>query len=684
MGAESDQSSIAGYEALLMVSKAISSHRNLTDLFAAITTELRRVAQFDGIVIMQDGPGPREIRWHVSQFAGQSIAKMPESISDDDICRVVLQTQKPMVVQSVESEVHFPQSLSRLEQAGVQSFCMLPLTTARRRLGVLGLASKRIGAYLNTDLRFLSAVADQTALAIDATLHLDEIRAVQADLKGSRERLKLLLDINNSVISNLDLRQVFLSISSNLRSALRCDAVGLALPARGSLKLEGYVLDFPDGQNLFTERSPVPPFMQQVFDSGIPLRQASWEGDLADSRVRRAGIHVGCHVPVQNGSQTLGVLTLGRRDPVQFSDEDLNLLRDIGIQVALAIQNALAYEQIGELKEQLAREKVYLENEIRTELNFEEIIGRSEPIARVLKQVETVAPTDSTVVIYGETGTGKELLARAVHSLSSRSKKPFVKLNCAAIPAGLLESELFGHERGAFTGAVSQRIGRFELANEGTVFLDEIGELPLELQPKLLRVLQEGEFERLGSSHTTHTNARLIAATNRDLLAMVAEQKFRADLYYRLNVFPLHVPLLRERREDIPLLVRHFVQHHARRMSRRIETIPSETMKALTEYAWPGNIRELQNLIERAVILSPGPVLNVHPGDLRTQSASPEGTAGIQSMEESERKHILRALDAANWVLGGPKGAAALLGLKRTTLQGRMAKLGITRGRGQQ
>ncbi len=315
-----------------------------------------------------------------------------------------------------------------------------------------------------------------------------------------------------------------------------------------------------------------------------------------------------------------------------------------------------------------------------SELNFEEIVGRSSALRSVLQEIETVAPTDSTVLIYGETGTGKELIARAIHNLSARGRSSFVKLNCAAIPTGLLESEMFGHEKGAFTGAVAQRIGRFELASRGTVFLDEIGEIPLELQPKLLRVLQEREFERLGSSRTLRTDARLIAATNRDLGSMVEEQKFRADLFYRLNVFPAHVPALRERQDDIPLLVRHFVQQFARRMNKAVDTVPTETMNALVRYHWPGNIRELQNLVERAVILSTGPILKVPLNDLQAPPA-PAAARRIPTLQEAERRHILEALDASNWVISGPNGAAASLGLKRSTLQSRMDKLGIRRAR---
>jgi formate hydrogenlyase transcriptional activator len=347
----------------------------------------------------------------------------------------------------------------------------------------------------------------------------------------------------------------------------------------------------------------------------------------------------------------------------------------------------MAFNEVSELKDKLALEKLYLEDEIRTELKFEEIVGKSEAIRRVLQQVETVAPTDSTVLIYGETGTGKELIARALHNLGARHSNPFVKLNCAAIPTGLLESELFGHERGAFTGAITQRVGRFELANRGTMFLDEIGEVPLELQPKLLRVLQEREFERLGSTRTLRTDARLIAATNRDLEALVKDQKFRSDLYYRLNVFPVRIPSLRERPDDIPLLVRHFVQQLSRRLGKSIDTIASETMSALVRYPWPGNIRELQNVIERAVILTTGPVLRVQVDELhasepeRPVPTSLPAAPPVQNMraalDEVERQQILAALEKANWIVAGPNGAAAILGMKRSTLQSRMQKLGI-------
>ena len=389
-----------------------------------------------------------------------------------------------------------------------------------------------------------------------------------------------------------------------------------------------------------------------------------------------------CSLPLVSHGRILGSLDLGRARAVAFTEDEVEFLVQIANQVAIAVDNAIAYGEIADLKNELAQEKLYLESEIRSEMNFAEIVGNSPAIRAVLGQVETVAPSDSTVLLLGETGTGKELMARAIHERSRRQSHAFVKLNCAAIPMGLLESEMFGHEQGAFTGAVAQRVGRFELANGGTIFLDEIGEIPLELQPKLLRVLQEREFERLGSSRTLHTDARLIAATNCDLQGMVDEKKFRADLYYRLNVFPVFIPPLRERQEDIPMLVSHFTQLFAHRVNKKIETIPTGTMQALVRYSWPGNIRELQNVIERAVLVSNGPVLKVPLSDLKSRAAvappaatTPanfvlkEGAQPIRDvLEDVERKQITAALEQSRWIVAGPNGAAARLGLKRSTL----------------
>jgi formate hydrogenlyase transcriptional activator len=554
-----------------------------------------------------------------------------------------------------------------------------------RRLGTLGFGSKHPGAHSDEEVRFLALVADQVALAIDDALNFEASRRARGELQREKDRLKLLLDLNNSVVSNLELRDLLRAVAASLRRVMKCDAVAVALPDAESRQLRVYAQDFPEGKGFVQEESLIPiegSAPGAAFRTGKPIVVNSLDlmaGRYPESGPAEAeGFKSGCCLPLIGRDRTLGTLCLGRLQESEFTADETEFLGQVASQVAIALENALSYRQIADLKDRLAQEKLYLEDEIRSDKNFEEIVGQSRALRRVLQQVETVAPTDSTVLVHGETGSGKELIARAIHDLSPRRGNAFVKLNCAAIPTGLLESELFGHEKGAFTGAVSQRIGRFELGSRGTVFLDEVGEIPLELQPKLLRVLQEREFERLGSSRTLRTDARLIAATNRDLAAMVEEGKFRTDLFYRLNVFPLQVPSLRERQEDVPLLVRHFVAQFARRMNKTIDTIPSETMNVLVGYHWPGNTRELQNLIERAVILSAGPVLKVPLEDLKARPA-PAGAGKHDTLEEAERKHLRTVLEDTNWVVAGPNGAAARLGMKRSTLQFRMRKLGISR-----
>src|SRR5213594_2698804 len=512
----------------------------------------------------------------------------------------------------------------------------------------------------------------------------------QAYLLQQNERLQLLLNLTSRVTSNLDLREVLRAISANFRELMRCDGAGVWLPGEEAGTFKLYAFDASSSKGFAKEDLIITPAEndpgKRAFETMKPtvatVEEIGWPGGGEGYRLAAAeGVKSACFIPLVSRGRALGDLMIVRKTEGTFTAADVDFLSQAAGQIAIAIENALAYREISELKDKLAQEKLYLEEEIRSEMNFAEIVGKSSALRKVLKQVETVATTDSTVLIYGETGAGKELIARAIHDLSMRKSKAFVKLNCAAIPTGLLESELFGHERGAFTGAIVQRIGRFEVAHHGTLFLDEVGDIPPELQPKLLRVLQEREFERLGSGRTLHTDARLIAVTNRDLAALVAEHKFRADLFYRLNVFPVHVPALHERPEDIPLLVRHFVEHYARRMKRAIETIPSETMEALTRYRWPGNVRELQNLIERAVILSPGPVLHVPLADLdvRATGGRPRGPA--QTLEEAERAHIVATLTDTNWVVAGARGAAARLGMNRSTLQFRMKKLGIVRSK---
>jgi formate hydrogenlyase transcriptional activator len=496
----------------------------------------------------------------------------------------------------------------------------------------------------------------------------------------------LLLEVNQAAVAHLDLRDLFTAIAGCLRRLLGHDYTSLALYDPDSHGLRLHALDFATGTGLIQEGVLVPlddAPAGRAFRTRQPVRfDALALADFPVGFVRTLlaeGVQSLCCVPLATGGRILGTLNAASRRPDAFSQADADLLRQVAHPIAAAVANALAFREIADLKNRLAEEKLYLEEEIRTEHNFEEIVGESAALQRVLQELAVVAPTDSAVLIRGETGTGKELIARAIHHLSGRRERTFVKLNCAAIPTGLLESELFGHEKGAFTGAIAQKVGRFELAHRGTLFLDEVGDIPPELQPKLLRVLQEQEFERLGSTKTVRVDVRLVAATNRDLARLVAERQFRSDLYYRLNVFPLTLPPLRERRDDIPRLVRYFTQQAGRRMGKRIETIPAEDMGALCQYHWPGNVRELENFIERAVILSRGTTLRAPLAEL--EAPPPEAAEGgpVTTLETAEREHILRALKEANWVIGGTTGAAARLGMKRTTLNSKMRKLGITR-----
>jgi len=674
---ESDQSTAARYESLIRIATAVRSQKAAQDLFALLVEELGQVIQFDAIA--QYDESSNKIHWHMCAGCRKPASTPHEVDKEETLAAWVFQHQEAVTIQSLDRETRFPASTGLMRQAGLQSAFAVPLSTAHRRLGSLVIASVRRNAYSTEEVRFCSLVADQIALAMDDAFNFQALQRAQ-------ERLELLLDLTNRVVSNLNLRDVLREISASIRRVMQCDGVGIDLPSPEDKKLRLYALDFPDNPGIIQEGFEPPADEKasalRVFLSGEPVILSKEE--IEGEPLPHFGILSLAHVPMKGRGGIVGVLSLGSWREYAFSQDDVTFLGQIARQVAIAIENAWAFGEVSELKNKLALEKLYLEDEIRSELKFEEIVGKSEALRRVLQEVETVAPTDSTVLIYGETGTGKELIARAVHNLSSRQPNGFVKLNCAAIPTGLLESELFGHERGAFTGAISQRVGRFELANRGTMFLDEIGEVPLELQPKLLRVLQEREFERLGSTRTLRTDARLIAATNRDLEALVNEQKFRSDLYYRLNVFPVRVPALRERPEDIPLLVRHFVQQFSRRISKTIDTIPSDTMSTLTKYPWPGNIRELQNVIERAVILTKGPILNVPSDDLRAPNfvSQPVTTTGTTRnmravLDETERQQIVAALEQSNWTVAGPNGAAAQLGIKRSTLQSRMQKLGI-------
>ena len=650
------------YEALIRLSETIRSRPDPKSLFKTLADQLQEFVPFD--IIARFDSAANKVQWHFPETYKGLACHYEAMPKEQTIPWWVHQHQQVLAVDVVRGDARFG-SMAHLAGSGLRSLCALPLSTAHRKLGSLVLISSVENAYSEEELKFLSLVANQIAVALESA--------------RSHEQLRLLLELTNRVVSKLDLPELLKEIVSGVRRVIGADAVAVVLPDEETGKLRRYAIDFP-GREDIAEQECALACVERAFRAGRRVN-LSKEEIAAEPKFVEVGHKSVCMFPVGTHGRVFGIFGVASRMESAFTEDDLSFLGQIADQIALAVENAVAYREISQLKDKLARENVYLESEIRNELGFEDIVGKSPALRKVLDEIATVAPTDSTVLIYGETGTGKELIARALHNLSSRTSNAFVKLNCAAIPTGLLESELFGHEKGAFTGAIAQRVGRFELAHRGTIFLDEVGEIPLELQPKLLRVLQEREFERLGSTRTLRSDARLIAATNRNLKAMADEQKFRSDLYYRLNVFPISVPALRERSEDIPLLVRHFVQQFSQRNNRIIETVPSETMEALVRYPWPGNIRELQNVIERAVIVSKGPVLNVPIADLkpdvRAKSAPADNKNLQETLEEVERSAILGALEESSWVVAGPKGAAARLGMKRTTLQLRMEKLGI-------
>jgi formate hydrogenlyase transcriptional activator len=616
----------------------------------------------------------------------------------------VWQSQQPFVVSDTEVDHRFPDFLERLRAVGVRCLAMVPLTTAQRRLGAMGFGRLVPQGITESEVQFMQRAASQVAVAVDNALNFQTSQAYQSQLARERDRLQVLLDVNNVLVSTRELPELFRGIVTSLEKVIHHDYTSLALRDSASGLLKIHALDFSSRPGLFEQEEVTVPLDTTpsglCFTTAQPLLARGAELDRFPNEIIRAlradGVQTICCVPLLTQGRTLGTLNLASRRADAFPQQDVELLQQVSAQIAIAVENALAFKQIDALKDKLAEEKLYLEEEIRSEFNFEEIVGDSSALKRALAQVEVVAPAGTAVLITGETGTGKELIARAIHNLSPRRERTFVKINCAAIPGGLLESELFGHERGAFTGALTQKIGRFELADHGTLFLDEIADLPLDLQPKLLRVLQEQEFERLGSNRTQRVDVRIVAATNSDLSRLVAERTFRSDLFYRLNVFPIHIPALRERSEDVPHLVRYFVQKFSRRLNKAVAYIPAEAMDALSGYSWPGNIRELENFIERAVLLSPGKELRVPVSELKPVASLAESGAdassssasltsltsspsSISTLEDAERQHILRALRQTAWRVAGAKGAAGILGMKRTTLQARMRKLGIRR-----
>ncbi len=663
------------YEALLRATNTIAACSDCDTAADALAKALHEVVPFDYLQLVAFEGDTKSVVWHLQSSNGtRQDLPLKDIVVEDTPIEWVHESRQALVTSDWREERRFSKYGEFLNQQGIASTCTLPLARGHRRLGVLSIGSSNSNAYPEEEVLFLSLVADQIALAIDAAVNFYLSQQAQ-------DRLKLILDLTNQAVSSLNFQELLRAISASVRRVMQCDAAAIMLPEPDGKHLRVHALDFPDGKGFFKEEILIPiegSMPGETFRSGKPwvlnrLDPAEVPADMY-AKAAGEGMNSFCDVALISRDRLLGVLALASREENAFDQEETAFLCQVAQQVAIGVENALAYGEIADLKDKLAQEKLYLEDEIRGEMDFEGIVGQSSALRHVLSLVETVAPNDSTVLLLGETGTGKELIARAIHDRSRRKDRTLVKLNCAAIPTGLLESELLGHERGAFTGAISQRIGRLELADQGTLFLDEVGDIPIDIQPKLLRALQEREFERLGSSRTKKVDVRLVAATNRDLEKMMENREFRSDLYYRLNVFPIRIPPLRERPEDIPLLVRYFTQKYGRLMDKQIESIPAAVMTKLSNWHWPGNIRELENFIERSVILTHGTALHAPIGELSNNGKTPPATG---TREASERDEIVRVLKTTNGRVAGPDGAAAHIGIKRTTLISRMKKLGI-------
>ena len=693
------------YQAVLRISEALFACQTCEELARILADQLGKVLSFDDLEVIVFKENSKEIEW---QVCAKGRLGAPEAPVEELPAWHVYDSQDTLLINDWKADERFPRLKELVAKTDIDigSVVRVPLMTPHQRLGTLGIASRPGTTYSADDIGFLRLIARVVALAIEDRLNLTKEQEARAELQRQNDRLQLLLNVTNRITSNLGLRELLRAVSANIREVMHGDVVAISLPDAAPGQFRVFAMDFPHGKGFAREELLVMQPAKDLLDSMKPVvvdwRESEGFPSEAYAIAAAEGVKLSCIIPLVNHGRVLGRLSISRRTETSFTPDEVEFLSQISGQIAIAVENALAYREISELKDKLAQEKLYLEEEIRNEMNFEQIIGNSSTLKHVLQLVETVAPSDSTVLLLGETGTGKELIARAIHDRSQRKDRTLVKLNCAAIPTGLLESELFGHERGAFTGAIGQKIGRMELADKGTLFLDEVGDIPVEIQPKLLRALQEREFERLGSTHTRRVNVRLVAATNRDLEKMIAAREFRQDLFYRLNVFPIRVPPLRERREDIPLLVSYFVQRLAKQMQKKIEAIPTAVMKGLTAWEWPGNIRELENFIERAVILTRGKSLEAPLAELRKLNRDePTHPAAQQTHEDiarivketinalsnkksvpdehvkQQRDEIVRALTESKGRVGGADGAAARMGMNRTTLLSRMKKLGI-------
>ena len=673
------------YRTLLEASGALADQPTVKAVLHSLRDVLSSSCRLHGAHLYILGSDGESL--HLLEFDREADApaiKIGTKISRIGEAARVLEDLEPVFLPDVSQEMlkHPELAPFAVESVGRGTY-VFPVSTSQQRYGILVVTKDRGQEFVPEDVELLRSLASHVAVALECALARDNAELYQRQVVKERDRLRLLLEINNHIVSKLDIDELFRSASASIRSYFRNDFTGFWLIDKQSNQLECVVLDFPSGKGSLTAvaRSGLSGADHEKLRTHVAELVSVEEIDKLPAgiveRLKAESIASMAIAPMVTASGPLGVMTMGSRQPDNFGQEDLDLLSQISTQIALAVDNAIAYGRVTKARDRLEEERLYLESEIRSEYNFEDIVGKSAALRKVLDQVAIVAPTQSTVLLHGETGTGKELFARAIHNLSPRRERTFVRLNCAAIPSGLVESELFGHEKGAFTGALMQKKGRFELADHGTLFLDEIGDITLDLQPKLLRALQEQEFERLGSTRTVHVDVRLIAATHRDLDGMIRNNQFREDLFYRLNVFPIEIPPLRERRDDIPLLVHYFVLRHSRQMQKRVKSVPKQAMEVLVNADWPGNIRQLENFIERCVIFTQGEELNVPCAELKKVSGSVASAA--PSFEQAERQSIIDALRAASGRIAGKGGAAERLGLKRTTLQNKMNKLNISR-----
>src|SRR3989475_9549723 len=572
------------YEAIVRISETIAACREPEELATTLASEIGKFLHFDALFsgVVKDHYPHNNLR-----LRDKSQTPMPDMPMQELPTWAAINSRAPQHTTDWDAEERFPRFKEYAKKIRLGSSIRVPLITPHRRLGVFGIIRDLVNPFSEEEIGFLGLIGRVVAFALDDGLNLRHAQ-------HQSDQLQLLLNLTNRITSNLELRDLLRAVAANIREVIHAEGVTVSLQDAASEKFRVFAIDFPHGKGVLKEELLVRPStaVKKALETLRPVVSHTCDGnelvsEASDIMVAE-GLRAYCAIPLVNRGRAVGILSILRTTEAPFSQENINFLSRASGQIAIAIEHACAYHEISQLKDKLAQEKLYLEEEIRSEMSFENIIGNSPALKHVLELVETVATSDSTVLLLGETGTGKELIARAIHDRSRRKDRTFVKLNCAAIPTGLLESELFGHERGAFTGAVTQKTGRLELADQGTLFLDEVGDIPLEVQPKLLRALQEREFERLGSTRTQKVDIRLVAATNRDLQRMVKENQFRSDLYYRLNVIPIRIPPLRERPEDIPLLVPYFAQKYARRMQKTIETIPAASLRKLARWHWPG------------------------------------------------------------------------------------------------